>query len=119
MKDVVRRAGENVSCQEVEAVLRDQPGVLDAAVIPRPDPIRGEEVWAFLQVEEVPTQPHLVRERAEAVLRGAREALARHKLPRYVSLVDRFERTPTERIVKRRLAERGEQVPTYDFGERR
>ncbi len=119
MKDIVRRAGENISCQEVEAALRDLPGVVDAAVIPRPDPIRGEEVWAFLQVSDVPTQEPLVRERAEAVVAAARASLARHKLPRYVSFVDRFERTPTERIVKRRLAELGGQVPFCDLGERR
>ncbi|WP_158088869.1 class I adenylate-forming enzyme family protein [Thermoactinospora rubra] len=119
MKDIVRRAGENISCQEVEAVLRAQPGVVDAAVIPRPDPVRGEEVWAFLQVEDVPTQAHLVRERAEAIVSAARASLARHKLPRYVSFVDRFERTPTERIVKRRLTDLGDHVPTCDLGERR
>ncbi|MEV0390922.1 AMP-binding protein [Nonomuraea sp. NPDC050643] len=118
-KDIVRRAGENISCQEVEAALRDQPGIVDAAIIARPDPIRGEEVWAFLQVAQLPADTRLARERAEAVVAGAAGSLARHKLPRYVSFVDRFERTPSERVVKRRLAELGDRFPPCDLGERR
>ena len=43
-KDIVRRSSENVSAAEVEGVLREHPLVADAAVVPRPDDLRGEEV---------------------------------------------------------------------------
>lgn len=118
-KDIVRRAGENISCQEVEAVLRAQEGVVDAAVIPRPDPVRGEEVWAFVLLTEMPSDTDTARQRAEIMVSSARGSLARHKLPRFVSFVEKFERTPSERIVKRRLAAIGDSIPTWDLGERR
>jgi crotonobetaine/carnitine-CoA ligase len=116
-KDVVRRAGENISCQEVEAALRKHAGVVDAAVVPRADPIRGEEVWAFVQLEEGVPEGDAVRVRADAVVATAEEALARHKVPRYVSFVPEFPRTPSERVAKRHLA--GLDAPTVDLGARR
>ncbi|MHA6616661.1 class I adenylate-forming enzyme family protein [Pseudonocardia sp. DLS-67] len=116
-KDIVRRAGENISCQEVEAALRRHPDVVDAAVVARPDPVRGEEVWAFVQLEAGVPEGDEVRERAESVVATAESALARHKVPRYVSFVPEFPRTPSERVAKRHLAELG--APTVDLGARR
>jgi acyl-CoA synthetase (AMP-forming)/AMP-acid ligase II len=114
-KDIVRRAGENVSAQEVEQALRRHHAVTDAAVIPRPDPLRGEEVWAVLQLRNgLPDHPVSA---AEDVLRFAAGALARHKVPRFVSFVREFPRTPSERVAKRKLPELlGE--PAVDTGER-
>ncbi len=47
-KDIVKRAGENVSASEVESVLLEHPAVAQAAVIGVPDPIRDEAVMAFV-----------------------------------------------------------------------
>jgi crotonobetaine/carnitine-CoA ligase len=51
-KDVIKRAGENVSASEVEAVLLDHPAVTQAGVLGVPDPIRDEAVKAFVAVAE-------------------------------------------------------------------
>jgi crotonobetaine/carnitine-CoA ligase len=117
-KDIVRRAGENISCQEVEAALRRHAGVVDAAVVPRPDPLRGEEVWAFVQLAAPPVDEAALRASAEAIAVTAEGVLARHKVPRYVSFVPSFPRTPSERIAKRHLAGLSD-VATFDLGERR
>uniref|UniRef100_UPI003F4975DA class I adenylate-forming enzyme family protein n=1 Tax=Actinomadura sp. CA-154981 TaxID=3240037 RepID=UPI003F4975DA len=96
-KEIVRRAGENISTEEVERALRTHPLVQDAAVLPRTDPIRGEEVWAV--VEPVPgTRPD-----ASVLAEHAGRHLARHKVPRFVSLIDALPRTPSERVAKRLL----------------
>jgi long-chain acyl-CoA synthetase len=42
-------AGHNVFPEEVEGVLLSQPGVLQAAVLPLPDPLRGTVLVAVLQ----------------------------------------------------------------------
>ena len=47
-KDIIRRSGENLAAAEVEDVLRAHPKVLEAAVIPVPDELRGEEVKAYV-----------------------------------------------------------------------
>lgn len=47
-KDVIIRAGENVSAPHVEAALTSHPGVTEAAVLALPDPDLGEEVAAVV-----------------------------------------------------------------------
>lgn len=47
-KDVIKRAGENISASEVERVLVEHPAIEDVAVIGVPDPIRDEAVKAFV-----------------------------------------------------------------------
>jgi len=47
-KDMIKRAGENISALEVESILAAHPDVLEAAVIGVPDHIREEAVKAFV-----------------------------------------------------------------------
>ena len=57
-KDIVRRAGENIAAGEVEEVLRSHPTVIDAAVVPVEDQLRGEEVLAHIYTasDEAPAE---------------------------------------------------------------
>lgn len=52
IKEMIRRAGENISATEVEAALLAIPGVAEAAALPVPDPLRGEEVKAYIVLKE-------------------------------------------------------------------
>ncbi|MEO2108834.1 MAG: AMP-binding protein, partial [Actinomycetota bacterium] len=47
-KDVIKRAGENVSASEVETALVDHPAIVEAAVIGIVDDVRDEAVKAFV-----------------------------------------------------------------------
>ncbi len=49
LKDMIRRAGENVAAAEVEAVLLQDPDIVAVAVVGVPDAICGEEDKAFVQ----------------------------------------------------------------------
>jgi crotonobetaine/carnitine-CoA ligase len=98
VKDMIRRAGENVAAAEVEAVLRSHPKVLEVAVIAVPDPLRGEEIKAYIlpvagaSPESVPPQ--------ELVALCA-ERLAAFKVPRYFEYRSAdFPRTPSMRVQK-------------------
>ena len=51
-KDMIKRAGENVSAIEVESVLADHPQVAEAAIVGMPDPIRDEAVAAVIVVAD-------------------------------------------------------------------
>ena len=51
MKDMIRRAGENIAAREVEAVLLAMPEIAEAAAVPVPDETRGEEVKAYIVLQ--------------------------------------------------------------------
>ena len=105
--DMIRRSGENIACAEVEEVLRSHPKVLDAAVIAVPDPLRGEEIKAYVlpvagvSAESLPP---------EEIVDHCRAKLARHKIPRYIEYRSKeFPRTPSMRVKKDELrAERAD-----------
>lgn len=95
-KDMIRRAGENVSAREVEDVLLTHPAVRLAAVVAVPDELRGEEVKAFLSLAR---PEHDVADLAEYC--GQR--LARFKVPRYWEVCDDLPVTASHRVAKARL----------------
>lgn len=94
LKDMIRRAGENVSAREVEDVLLTHPAVRLAAVVAVPDELRGEEVKAFIVADDV-TGAEL------AEYCAAR--LARFKIPRYWEMCDDLPVTASHRVAKARL----------------
>ena len=49
IKELIIRGGENIHPGEVEAVLREQPGVVDVAVVARPHEVLGEIPAAFVR----------------------------------------------------------------------
>jgi crotonobetaine/carnitine-CoA ligase len=100
-KDIVRRSGENVAAAEVENVLRSHPAVLEAAVVPVADELRGEEVKAYVAlVDEV--SPREVD--PASLVDFCRERLAKHKVPRYIEYrTDPLPRTPSMRVKKSEL----------------
>lgn len=79
-KDVIKRAGENISPEEVETALAAVPGVVESLVFGVPDALRSEEVAAVVVRSGTLTDAEL--------LDAAAHHLARWKLPRYVRLVD-------------------------------
>jgi crotonobetaine/carnitine-CoA ligase len=82
LKNVIKRSGENIGAEEVEAVLGEHPAVAEALVFGVPDPIRTEEVGAIVvRRPGARLAPEPLRARAAG-------RLARWKVPRYVWLVD-------------------------------
>jgi fatty-acyl-CoA synthase len=95
--------GTNIYPQEVENVLTMHPKVLDVAVIGVPDDDMGEVVKAVVQpAEGVVTGPDLERELIDYV----RDRIAHYKAPRSVDFTDSLPRTPTGKLVKRKLRDR-------------
>ena len=97
-KDMIIRGGENIYPREVEDVLLEHPGVQAAAVVGRPDEIRGEEVHAVVVLAD------------EAVLaeleEHCRERLAAFKVPSSWDAVEELPKTATGKIDKKVLRER-------------
>jgi len=96
-KDMIISAGVNIYPAEIEAVLYEHPGVLDAAVFGVPDEEWGEHVHAVVQPK--PGADLDVDE-----LRAFVEArVARYKRPREYELRDELPRTESGKLLKRVL----------------
>jgi acyl-CoA synthetase (AMP-forming)/AMP-acid ligase II len=100
IRDVVRRSGETVPAAEVEAVLLELPGVVQAAVIGVPDVLRGEEVKAYLELAPGASPADLPPER---VFAHCATRLAPFKVPRYLEYADQLPRTASQKIAKTAL----------------
>ena len=98
LKDMVLRGGENIGCQEVEAVLYEHPAIMEAAVFGVPDERLGETVAAV--VARTPGQS-LSEDDVKA---HAAAHLARFKVPEHVWIRDeQLPRIASEKIFKRGL----------------
>ncbi|WNG89337.1 acyl-CoA synthetase [Mycobacterium sp. ITM-2016-00317] len=83
---VVNTGGEKVFVEEVEEVLRAQPGVADALVVGRDSERWGQEVVALVE-----TQPG-ADVAPDALVRACTAELARFKAPKEILFVDRVRR---------------------------
>lgn len=95
-KQVIRRRGENLAPEEVEAALETHPGVVEAAVIGTPSELSEEDVKAYVVVRPGAVGPAALH----AWVAGR---LARFKVPRYIEIVDDLPHTPTGRLARHRL----------------
>ena len=96
-KDMINRGGYKIYCIEVESVLARHPGVVECAVIGRPDPVLGERVHAVV----VPSGPDV----AEAELRRFCAAhLSDYKVPDTIRfLPDALPRNANGKVLKTAL----------------
>ena len=110
VKDALRRRGENISSFEVEAVLRGHAAVADCAVVGvAADQQAGEdEVMAFI----VPRADQAFDFAAIAAWCEAR--MPAFMVPRYFDSLAELPRTPTEKVRKKELRERGVTATTWD-----
>jgi len=99
-KDMVRRAGENISCAEVEYILESHPKLLRVAVVPVPDDLTGEEVKAYVITREGESKDTIGP--GEIIEYGLKH-LAKFKVPRYIEYRDSFPMTPNMRVEKHKL----------------
>jgi crotonobetaine/carnitine-CoA ligase len=93
-KDMIKRAGENVSATEVEAVLLEHPGVAEASVVGVFDPIRDEAVAAAIVAKDRTTLT------VEEITEYCRRRLSKFKVPTVVSFVPELPKTSIGKVRK-------------------
>lgn len=112
-KDMIRRAGENIACREVEAVLRDMEQIEEVALIPVPDDMRGEEAKAYLTLQNGHAPDAALIDQIVAYANGR---LASFKIPRYFEFIDTMPRTTSFKVAKADLvkARADHRLGTFD-----
>jgi fatty-acyl-CoA synthase len=98
-KDVIIRGGQNIYPVEIEHYLVAHPKIREAAVVGVPAGVQGENVWAFVRLEEG------VEMSAQEVKDHCRQALEAHKVPAQVRFVADFPRGEMGKPQKYRLRE--------------
>ncbi len=104
IKDMINRAGEKVSAEEVENLVIDHPKVSAAALVPMSDPIVGERGCLFVVCE-----PGVSIELSEIVAHLETKRVAKFKFPERLEMLDSFPTTAVGKIAKKALRERIEQ----------
>ena len=97
LADMVLVGGFNVYPAEVEATLRNHPGIADVAVIGAPDDRLGEVPVAFLV-----GRPGVTLDPGE-ILEWCRAHLASHRRPRHVHVVESLPRNASGKVRKDEL----------------
>ncbi|MGC9437350.1 AMP-binding protein [Streptomyces sp. WG5] len=95
--DMIVSAGYNIAGPEVEDALLRHPDVVEAAVVGRPDPARGQAVVAHAVLKE-----GAVRD-SDALRAFLRSELAPYKCPREIVFLDALPRTATGKLQRYRL----------------
>lgn len=101
IKDMIIRGGENIYPREIEEYLYHMQGIKDIQVAGIPSEKYGEEVGAFIILQE---GVDLLPEDVKAFCRGK---IARHKIPKYIFFVNSFPLTGSGKIQKFKLKDIG------------
>jgi acetyl-CoA synthetase/medium-chain acyl-CoA synthetase len=88
--DIIKSSGHRIGPFEVESVLLEHPAVLEAAVVGKPDPLRGQIVKAYVVLREgFERGPELARE----LQTHCRRLTAPYKYPREIEFVEELPKT--------------------------
>jgi long-chain acyl-CoA synthetase len=104
LKELVIVSGFNVYPVEVEDVIAELDGVVEAAVIGADDPVTGEAVIAY--VKQRAGSSYTAEELGAAVREHCATRLARFKQPKEVHVVEELPHTVTGKVAKGRLRDR-------------
>ncbi|MEN6417758.1 MAG: AMP-binding protein, partial [Clostridiaceae bacterium] len=99
LKDMIIRGGENIYPKEIEEFLYTHPKIKDVQVVGVPDEQYGEEIVACVILKEGETATQ------KEIQDFVRASMAKHKVPRYVEMVDSFPMNAAGKILKYKMRE--------------
>jgi len=94
IKDMIIRGGENIYPREIEEFLYQHPAISEVQVFGIPDEKMGEEVCAWVQLNEGQTMTE------EDLKAFCKDQITHFKIPRYVRFVTEYPMTVTGKIQK-------------------
>ncbi|ATW51196.1 AMP-binding protein [Streptomyces peucetius] len=98
--DMIISAGYNIAGPEVEDALLHHPDVAEAAVVGRPDELRGQIAVAYVVLRDGATAGETA---AEQLRDFVKQRLTPFKCPRRIVFLDSLPRTPTGKLQRFRL----------------
>jgi len=98
--DVLNVAGHRIGTAEVESALVEHPAVAEAAVIGKPDKIKGQRIKAFVALK-IGVEPS--EELVKSIKQTVREVLGPIAVPDEVEFVEKLPKTRSGKIMRRLL----------------
>ncbi|MFN4231651.1 acetate--CoA ligase [Thermus sp.] len=98
--DVLNVAGHRLGTMEIESALVSHPAVAEAAVVGRPDPLKGEAIVAFVTLKEGHAPSEALRDELKAHVAKVIGPIAR---PDEVRFTDALPKTRSGKIMRRLL----------------
>lgn len=93
--DVIKSAGYRIGPFEVESAILNHPAVTEAAVVGKPDPIRGHIVKAYVVLKPgIKPYPKLEGEIVDVV----KSRLGKYQYPREVEFLEQLPKTESGKI---------------------
>jgi len=93
--DMIKSAGYRIGPFEIESALLKHPAVVEAAVVGKPDDLRGEIVKAFVVLRLGMSGTDKL---SEELVQLVKDMVGRHQYPRLIEYVDALPKTETGKI---------------------
>ena len=96
-KDLIIRSGVNIYPSEIEKILLLHPLINDAAVVPWPSKIKGEEIAAFIIISD--------KDKFDKndIFNFCLDRISKYKVPKDIFLIDEFPKNSVGKILKKDL----------------
>lgn len=109
--DVIKTSGERVGPFEVESALTSHPAVVEAGVIGKPDPLRGEIIKAFVVLKKGYSAGNELKTELQQFVK---QNLAGHAYPKEIEFVADLPKNRSGKIVRRILKAKELGLPLGD-----
>ncbi len=98
--DIIKTRGERIGPFEVESALIEYPGIVEAGVIGKPDPLYGEIIKAFVVLAKDYSPP---TDFPEKIKQFIKKKLAGHAYPKEIEIRTSLPKTRSGKIMRRVL----------------
>ncbi|WP_431027584.1 acyl-CoA synthetase [Lysinibacillus sp. LZ02] len=105
--DVISSAGYRIGPVEIEACLLEHPLVGEAAVIGKPDPLKGEIVKAYVKLINPADEKESLKDELSLFVKNK---LSKHQYPKEIEFIQELPKTASGKIQRYILKERNELV---------
>jgi fatty-acyl-CoA synthase len=99
LKEVITKGGETIFPTEIEEILFTHPKILNVQIFGVPDKASGEEVAAWIKLEEGANVSE------QEIIQYCKGKIPDNSLPRYIKFVKEFPMTPLGKVQKFKMRE--------------
>lgn len=110
--DLIKTAGQRIGPFEIESILIEHPAILEAGVIGKQDPLRGEIIKAFIVLKSGFKESKKLK---EEIIDFVKKRLSANAYPREIEFIKKLPKTRSGKIMRRILRAKETGKPLGDI----